>query len=351
MQILIPNVCVPNTYVHDFAFAMEQLGHQIIWGNDNIFYSQFAPDAIVSHWPEGYLNNRKELNPSKLETLRHRLELWRKQTVIIAIVHNVKPRETGDRQIDAKLKNLFEISYAAAHGFVHLGRESIKELQEYYPDCVYKDKPTLIVSHGLNELLKSQNTPEAKQIDRSNEFRIFVPGTIRNWSELNLLIRAFLKAFIPQKKLVIAGGGTVFTGKHPLKIVRSKLVRSIPNTILFGRRLSDRALAEELMSANIIIAPRLWATNSGIPYLAATYGKRCLGPKVGNIPEALDELNGILFEPDNPSSLAKAMETAYQQNNLAFVPTPPCPSWREIIQEIEKFISSLKKQVLSCNSN
>lgn len=347
MQILIPNVCIPNTYVHDFAFAVEKLGHKIIWGNDNLFYSQFAPDVIVSHWPEGYLNTLKQLDSSYLEQLQYRLELWRKKTLIIAIIHNVKPRTTGDNQIDDRLKKLFQISYAAAHGFVHLGKKSIEELQDYYPECVYRDKPTLVVSHGLNELLRSQNSTVDEPIDRPNEFRIFVPGTIRNWSELNLLIRAFTQASIPHKKLVIAGGGSVLSGKHPVKIIRSKLVRSIPNTILFGRRLSDRELSQELMSANITIAPRLWATNSGIPYLAATYGKRCLAPNVGNLPEAIKELNGILFEPNNPSSLAKAMETAYEQDNLAFVPTPPCSSWLEIIQEIENFISMLKKETLS----
>jgi glycosyltransferase involved in cell wall biosynthesis len=360
MQILIPDICQPNTYVHDLAYAFEELGHQVLWGDDNLFYSKWQPDVIACQWPEGYfrtsyfrIGSLQNLEIYHLEALQNKLDQVKKNTLILAFVHNIKPRPTGNRELDSKLEKLFQISYGSSHAFVHLSKQSISEIRSYYPEHIYKDKPSLIISHGLNEQLRHSYPLSHKEIEQKKieEFRIFVPGTIRYWSELTFLIRAFIEARIPNKRLVIAGGGPVFEGRHPVKPLRRAAIKSIPGVSLFARRLNDEMLCREIVAADILVSPRLWATNSGIPYLAATFAKRCIGPNVGNLPDALKELNGIIFEPENPSSLARAMETAYNQRNFCFVPDPPCPSWRDIAQQIEEFIVMLKNQSLVQETN
>jgi glycosyltransferase involved in cell wall biosynthesis len=346
MQILIPDVCIPNTYIHDLAFALTELGHEIVWNSDNLFYSRLQPDVIISQWAEGYFRKRGELEklkPYHLETLENNLSLWRQKTLIISFVHNVKPRPTGIQNLDINLERLFEINYNVAHGFVHLGQKSISDFENYYPPSVYKDKPSLVISHGLNELLRQKYPPEKNGVDKTNEFRIFVPGAIRFWSELALLIRAFIEARIPHKKLVIGGQGYKLE-QSPVRLLARVVISNIPGILLFGRRLNDLEMRDELVAADIVVSPRIQATNSGIPYLAATYGKRCIAPNVGNLPEALEELKGILFEPNNPSSLAKAMEQVYRERETVLLPNPPCPSWQEIAREIENFITKLKQR-------
>jgi glycosyltransferase involved in cell wall biosynthesis len=348
MQILIPDICVTNTYIHDLAFALEELGHQIIWNSDNLFYSELIPDVILSQWAGGYLHNFSRLQGKKgidfhqLETLERKLKQIAQKTLIVAFVHNIKQRTSQNQESNKKQEKLFQINYESAHAFVHLGKQSIAEFGNYYPKYVYQDKPLLTISHGLNERLKISVSPINKKFLPSESFRIFVPGAIRYWSELTFLLRGFLEAKIPQKKLIIAGGGDILEGRKPPKPLRRILIRSIPGVSLFASRLDDETLCHEIITADLLIAPRLWATNSGIPYLAATFGKRCLGPNVGNVPEALKELNGILFEPENPSSLARAMEKAYSDRNTFSLPDPPCPSWHEIAKQIEAFIISLK---------
>lgn len=351
MQILIPNVCHPNTYVHDLAFALEEIGHQVIWGCDNFFYSRSQSDVIASQWPETYLAlnsrskpsvNLKKLQPQHLQALQAQLELQCQKTVILAFVHNVKPRITGNRELDAQLEKLFQICYGAAHGFVHLSQDSISELEAHYPASVYQDKPSIVISHGLNELLKKDYLQSSKPTNDAQTFRIFVPGAIRYWSEVSFLTRAFLEAKIPNKKLEIVGSGSVLEGKYPTTVLRRTAIRSIPNVSLFGHRLDDRTLCDRVVAADIVVVPRLWATNSGIPYLAATFGKRCIGPNVGNIPSVLEELKGILFQPDDPSSLARAMEQSYQEREKSLTPNFACPSWQEIARQIENFIARLK---------
>ncbi|AFY79484.1 MAG: glycosyltransferase [Hydrococcus sp. C42_A2020_068] len=356
MKILIPDLCVPNTYIHDLAFALEELGHEVLWNSDNLFFSQWVPDVIVSQWAEGYfrtssfLKEITNLQPHHLEFLENKLKQIKKKTLILAFVHNVKPRPTGIRQFDKNLEKLFQINYDSAHAFVHLGKQSISELSTYYPEYIYKNKPLLTISHGLHEQLKLNYLPLDRPIDKADSFRIFVPGAIRFWSELTFLIRAFIKAKIPKKQSIIAGNGYVLE-RSPLKPLRRTLIKSIPGVFLYGRRLDDKTLCRETIAADLVIAPRLQATNSGIPYLAATFGKRCLGPNVGNIPEALKELNGILFEPGDISSLARAMEKAYHERDYFSLPEPPCPSWREIAQQIESFIFTLKNRNLVSNKS
>lgn len=355
MQFLIPDICTPNQYVHDLACALEELGHKVLWNSDNLFYSQYEFDVIASQWPEGYFRTHRSMGGIKnlklhhLQDLEKKLKQARKKTLIIAFVHNAKPRPSGNQKLDEILNKLFQINYDTAHAFVHLSKQSISEIKSHYPEHIYKDKPSLIISQGLHEqlrlsypCLKNQIEP----IDSPEAFRIFVPGAIRYWSELTVLIRAFLEARIPNKQLVIAGKGHIVVGRHPVKLLRRTAIRSIPGVFLFARRLNDEMLCREIIAADILVSPRLSATNSAIPYLAATFSKRCIGPNVGNLPDALKELNGIVFEPENPSSLARAMETAYNQKNFCFVPEPPCPSWREIAQQLEQFIMMLQHQNL-----
>lgn len=347
MQILIPDFCVPNTYVDDLAFSLGELKHEVIWNSDNFFFSQWVPDVILSQWAEGYfrtssfLPNITNLKSHHLELLEKKLDRIREKTLIIAFVHNVQPRLTGMPQFDRNLEKLFEINYNSAHAFVHLGKQSVLDFSKYYPEEVYKNKPYLIVSQGLHELLKLNYPSTDKAIASTDEFRIFVPGAIRYWSELTFLIKAFLAAKIPNKKLVIAGSGYVLEGSF-LKPFRRTLIKNLPGVTLFGRRLDDETLCRETVAADLVISPRLEATNSAIPYLAATYGKRCLGPNVGNLPEALQELNGILFEPGDVSSLVRALEKAYSDRDTFSLPDPPCPSWQEIAKQIDAFMVNLK---------
>ena len=349
MRFLIPDICIHNTYVHDLAFALEELGHEVIWGEDNFFYSQWQPDVLLSQWPEGYFRTSlggktDRIKPHHLLSLQHRLELYQKKTLSLSFIHNTKARPTGITELDSQIKKLYQISYGAAHAFIHLGKNSISELQELYPPSVYKNKPSIIVCHGLNEQLIRSCPVSEDQVNTSNDFRIFVPGAIRTWAEVSFLLRAFVEARIPNKKLVISGGGLLFDGRHPLKVLRRTAIRSIPGVLLFGHRLDDPTLCHEIMKAQILVAPRLWATNSGIPYLAATFKRPCIGPAVGNLPLALDELNGLLFDPSNSSSLARAIEAAYEQRNIASLPKHPCPSWLEIAKQIENFVIRLKSE-------
>lgn len=353
MKFLLPDICVPNTYIHDLAYALEEQGHQVIWGSDNVFYSRWQPDVIAIQWPE-YLKashlvggDSKALKVDHLQELKDKLNRARKKTIILSFVHNVKARPEGNKELDSKLEQLYYIVYEAAHGFIHLGNRSIEELKSNYPDRIYQGKPSLVISHGLNALLKKQYFQATEKLEKSNDFRIFVPGSIRFWSELKFTLQAFKQASIPNKKLVIAGGGGAINGKHPIKLLRRKLIQGIPNVYLFGHRLSDRELCREILAANILIAPRLSATNSGIPYLAATFGKPCLAPAIGNLPEAIEELNGILFNAEQSSSLAKGMEKAYKDYSCILPPNPPCPSWQEISRKIENFITSLQEKYLT----
>jgi glycosyltransferase involved in cell wall biosynthesis len=347
MKIFIPDLCVPNTYIHDLAFALEELGHEIIWNSDNLFFTQWVPDVILSQWAEQYfrtsyfLQKITKLNSEHLQLLKKKLDWIKEKTLIVAFVHNVQPRKTGIKEFDRNLEKLFQINYESAHAFVHLGKQSISDFNKYYPELADKNKPSLISSQGLHELLKLDYPSIEKASAVSDEFRIFVPGAIRYWSELTFLVRAFLAAKVPKKQLIIAGGGYILEGS-PLKPFRRTLLKNISRVSLFGRRLDDETLSRELMTADLVIAPRIQATNSGIPYLAATYGKRCLGPNVGNVPEALKELNGILFEPGDRTSLTRAIEKAYSDREMFSMPDPPCPSWHEIAKQIEAFIISLK---------
>ncbi len=353
MKILIPDVHLKYGYVDDLATALESRGHRIFWNGDRIFDQNFHPDAILSQWPEGYIRGLEltEVDNERVKSIKHILKEKRKRTLIISFVHNVLPRPTKHRKTNRLLKTLFEVNYSSSHGFIHLGKKSILDFEKQYPQINHGEGLYHLVNHGLFENLRNVFGTEANlplkieaNASQNGNFTIFVPGTIRYWSEISFLLNAFSQSNLERKRIIIAGGGQLLNGRHPLKWIRRRRIESSSDIQLFARRLSDEELCHCLIKADIVISPRLEATNSGIPYLAATFGKRCIGPEVGNVTEAVKHLDGLLFDTKKPESLTKSLETAFAERDTFSMPAQPCPTWNEIARNIETFLVSLRNR-------
>lgn len=347
MRILIPDTDTSpaNSYRHDLAHALEGHGQEVLWGDDRFWDPGLEVDVIASQWPEGYFRSslggaiHKRIAPVHVRRLRSRLKELSAKTVIVSTIHNVRGHFAGRARNAEAFHDMYRAAYEASHGRIHLGKATVTELAEAYPAMA--DVPVHVTSLGLHERLAASFDP-LRGDETSGGFEVFVPGDIRFIEELRLILRGFDLADIPGKRLVIGGGGPALHGRHPIKPLRRLLASMRPGVTLIGRYLEDEEFRERLLAASVILSPRIQTSNSAIPFLAATFGRRCIGPAVGNLAVEIPSLGGIVFDPSSPKNLARALERAWRELDDFRMPNPPCPTWREIAGGMIAFYEELR---------
>ena len=339
MRIVIPDQCKLGSYSHELAFALKTRGHDVIIGSDAVISEGLEADILGIQWPRSFFLSEKEkkITLAEVDYLKEKLSLLKSRALIIAFVHNISTRKANP-----PLEKLFKVCYESADGLIHLGHRSVSELVNKYPDSNLSSKPTLIINHGLFEQLKDGLSNNIDNKDVESQFRIFVPGAIRKYSEIKFILEAFLRANIHGKQITIAGGNGIFTSSSWTKYPIREVVRNLPGVYLYGRHLNNQEMCEQVILSDIVLSPRLEGANSGIPYLAATFNKKCIGPNIGNIGEAISSLGGITFSPNRVQSLKEALELAYQKRHLNYSDKFIPPPWSEIVQRIEEFALDLR---------
>lgn len=124
----------------------------------------------------------------------------------------------------------------------------------------------------------------------------------------NVVINAFSKAFKdnPKVRLIIVGDGELHDALHK-QIDSLQLQKQIEMTGFKQRNEVAEILAESdcYVSASIL-------ETFGVPFIEAwVTGIPSIGVRGGPIDEYFTDENGLLFEGDNPDSLAEAMKKVY----------------------------------------
>ncbi|MBI4502341.1 MAG: glycosyltransferase family 4 protein [Gemmatimonadetes bacterium] len=82
-----------------------------------------------------------------------------------------------------------------------------------------------------------------------------------------------------------------------------------PGTTLLNRYVPDRDLAQLVARARVVVMPYRDATGSQVPQTAFTYGTPVIASAVGCLSEYVrDGMNGLLVPPNDPGSLAGALQ-------------------------------------------
>ena len=294
-----------NTYVKDIVDELRsysKIDTEVInfWDSD-IFY-----DIIHIQWPEE-LFKWKSVTENDIKNLQNRLQILRKKgSKIILTLHNKIPH----RSQTSSDQNLYNFLYSEADAIVNLGKHSCN----FYPN-----KKNVVIYHPNYE--KHIKIKKSK-ISKENIFFSF--GNIRHIEEEQQIIKGFLKSKIPNSKLIISNS---MIGRNPYfkegKLSLRKwlyifyLRRLQKKNILFlNKKLNNEEINNYFNSADVVISPRIDNLNSGVVFMAFSFGKTVIGPNIGNIGEILQQTNNPTYKPQNIESIANAMKMAIDNKRI-----------------------------------
>jgi len=243
-------------------------------------------------------------------------KLLGKKVVLTAHNVNAATRDGNESSINRlSLKSQYRLS---DHIFVHT--EAMKsELQHQFG---IEGSSVTVIPFGINNAVP--NTPltpmEAKQkigMGPAEKVILFY-GRIRHYKGLHLLVEAF-KQLVPTHddyRLVIAGEPKKDTIEYWREICgeTEELTRR-GIVIREGRFIFDEETEVYFKAADVIVMPYTSIFQSGVIFLAYSFGLPVIAADVGSLRSDIEEgKTGYLCRPNDPGSLAEMIERYFSSD-------------------------------------
>lgn len=162
------------------------------------------------------------------------------------------------------------------------------------------DAPIVVLPHGV--------TPVASTPAPSKPSLLFF-GRMSEYKGLDVLLDSLpaLWRVLPTVSLTVAGSGAI--QDHP--VLGDDRVR------LHRGHIPDRELETLFTEAGCVVLPYRQASQSGVGSLAKQYARPLVVTSVGGLPELVADGSGLIVPPEDPSRLAKALESVLTDPDLA----------------------------------
>jgi beta-1,4-mannosyltransferase len=309
-SFLIPHRLLGHTYVRLMGRAYQGLGVKVVYGPENLFESAARFDAIHLHWPE---EQYREFGSGAVETraasfLQRLDEHKRGGTKLIWTVHNIVPHEHVSSDLDAKIyQGVIDRSDLIVH---HCAR-SVELLSTAY--TVPSSIPTVVIPFGnYAGYPDSIGRHEARdRLDIPQDAIVYLYfGAIRGYKGFDTLLRAYRRARVKRKFLVVAGYYTGAGGlRGKLGTLRLSLVDWFDRRARLDlKRIDDRDVQTYFRAADAVVLSHGWGLNSGVAVLGMTFGKIVIGPDLGCISNVLRQGENLIYPTNDVAELVRAME-------------------------------------------
>lgn len=173
----------------------------------------------------------------------------------------------------------------------------LEELQMLYPnkESFLAPFPSLITKEVA---FGNEKPPELASI---KDYILFF-GRIEEYKGLNILIDAFLKADLGNKKLVIAGKGEIRIPQNNQRI------------IFINRYIKDAEIASLYRNASCVVYPYISATQSGVLSVASYFQTPIIASNIPFFIEVLGNDYPGLFENEDRDSLTLCLNTFFSSD-------------------------------------
>jgi glycosyltransferase involved in cell wall biosynthesis len=178
-------------------------------------------------------------------------------------------------------------------------KSAAEMILDLYPEA---NKPAVIPHGHYCDLYPEIPEQDAARIRLKlpKEAKIWLTlGLIRGYKGIPQLLEAFVEFSGPEDYLIIAGKPLTRAVAHEIESYAKK----IPRVILHFDYIPDEELPYYYQAADYVVLPFTKILTSGSLMLALSFGKPVLAPRMGCIPEIIDEGMGILFDPEKNGGL------------------------------------------------
>jgi glycosyltransferase involved in cell wall biosynthesis len=225
---------------------------------------------------------------------------------LIWTVHNVLPHEARFPELEAKVCQALADRAAVVHVMCE---ETVVVAAPWYE--IPRERVSVIAHAsclGVYPNFLARDEARARLGLEPEDTVLTAFGGLRPYKGIAALLDAFEAAASvdPGLRLVIAGRPIRLDGLEALK---ARCERN-PRIVHRLRGVPDARVQVFLNAADAVILPHRNALNSGLVGLAFAFGRPVIAPKVGCIPTQVPPDCGVLFDPDDPRSLERAIADA-----------------------------------------
>ncbi|WP_318568842.1 glycosyltransferase family 4 protein [Salinigranum marinum] len=233
---------------------------------------------------------------------------------IVWTVHNVMSHQSDHPLLERWFKHVFIRLKICDFMFIHCEKVSEQIVDEYQLADAHIRNRTQVISHG-HYISNYENTISATEARNSlgldPEAIVFLFfGQIRPYKGIPNLIRQFKSFENSSANLLIVG--------NP---VDESIKEEITNQALNDERIKTNfgfipgdKIQIFMNSADAVVLPYNKITTSGSLILAMSFGRAIIAPRVGCIPELLDERGGLMYGVEDNEGLGNAMREASKRD-------------------------------------
>jgi glycosyltransferase involved in cell wall biosynthesis len=288
--------------------AFEKFNIRIIEGSFSIKWAFKEAGHIRYfhfHWPSFFYAHRNDSRKTVNYFFRFLLFLAAiklKGAHIFWTAHNLYPHDKGGLEfLDVFIRRL--MVRLSTKILVH-GPSAHKRLVAEFPTA--KDK-TLEIDHGnwINYYPNQIDRAQArKQLAvRSDAFIFLFIGICKEYKNIIHLVKTF-QGIKGDSMLLIAGK---FQSTRFFQQVRDAAKKDTCIRIDNGF-IEDRNLQVYLNACDVVVLPYAESLTSGAAMLAISFGKPVIAPRQGSLIEMVPPSCGLLYDPNDPDGLKKAMD-------------------------------------------
>ena len=269
-----------NPYLRSLSERLEMRGVQV----DDFSFTRALKrryDVLHIHWPDLHLHAKSSLRAivkhARLALLFAFLRL--RKTRIVWTIHNLKPHERHIRVGEW----LFPLWFPrlCTH-LIALTRNGLESAHETYPELLHK--AAAVIPHGhyrdaYDSALARADCREQLGLGRGFTFLFF--GNIRPYKNVPRLIEAFRA--LPQRnvQLVIAGQPGQMMNVDELR----QLADGDDRIHLRLEFVPDDKVPLYIGASDVVVLPFESILNSGSVFLALSFNRAVLAPRLGSLPE------------------------------------------------------------------
>ena len=317
--IHIPPWEIENTYLRLLLDNLKKLGLDVECGK-TIKYLTFVdmsllfnatrnsrPDIIHLHWQHPFL-----LDNTRFRTIVKSL-LFIIQLFIIKIlgvklvwtVHNLKNHENKHEELELFFSRIIARHADAIITFCEAAKLDIQKVFK-----VKKSDKIYVIQHGSyrNAYKNTVSREEARSRLHlsSTDLTFLYLGMIRPYKGVLELIETFQKLDKNHSKLIIAGK----LQSQQLVNLLEKKAGGNSSIRLILKFIPDDEIQIYMNAADIVVLPYRDVLNSGTVILGMSFGKAIIAPRIGCIPDTLDDIGSFLYTPDDQHGLLNVMKQA-----------------------------------------
>lgn len=299
-----------TSYTESLYAAAQALGAEVIegaWSARSLLGELRTGDVVHLHWPSFlyYFPGARSRTTVELARFLALLRVVRARGARVAwTAHNLYPHDGGLEEWTHRVARAAVVAQAEVI-FVHGPSAAAEVAREF----AVKEDRLVLVPHGhwIGRYPSAISREEARSLldVPPGSFVYAFVGLCKPYKGLDALADAFA-AQRDGAFLVVAGR---FPSADYRALVAAHLARLDPSRVRFVPEfVPDDQIQRYLVAADALVLPYRRILTSGMAIVGLSFGRPVVAPRLGGLPDVVDERCGLLYDPSRPEALASAMD-------------------------------------------